>query len=118
MNFTVALTTPVMFENIGYKTYIVFMVFCIVGFLYSVFLLPEVRLYRVGSKVPRITLTRSQLKGLSLEQVDAIFNDTSGAEDRERRERVAKQIGLDKAAADVQHAEKAHGATPDQSKLV
>ena len=99
MNFTVALTTPVMFQNIGYGTYLVFMGFCIIGFLYSVFLLPE-------------------LKGLSLEDVDRIFKDNSGAEDRERRERVAKQIGLDKAAADVQHAEKTQGATADESRIV
>jgi len=91
MNFTVALTTPVMFRTIGYGTYLVFMGFCIIGFLYSVFLLPE-------------------LKGLSLEEVDAIFNDKSGAEDRARRERVAKQIGLDKIAQDVQHSEKAGNA--------
>lgn len=64
------------------------MVFCIVGFIYAVFILPE-------------------LKGLSLEEVDSIFNDRSGAEDRERRERIAKQIGLDKAAADVRHDENA-----------
>lgn len=92
MNFTVALTTPIMFDNIGYKTYLVFMAFCIVGFIYSVFILPE-------------------LKGLSLEEVDAIFNDQSGAEDRARRERVAKQIGLDKIANDVQHSEKATNPT-------
>ena len=42
MNFTVALTTPIMFDTIGYKTYLVFMSFCIVGFIYSVFILPEV----------------------------------------------------------------------------
>jgi hypothetical protein len=92
MNFTVALTTPIMFNTIGYGTYLVFMGFCIIGFLYSVFLLPE-------------------LKGLSLEDVDAIFNDKSGAEDRARRERVAKQIGLDKIAQDVQHSEKVGGAS-------
>lgn len=86
MNFTVAEVTPVMFDNIGYGTYLVFMAFCILGFLYAWILLPE-------------------LKGLSLEQVDAIFNDKSGTEDRERRERVAKQIGLDKLAQNVQHKE-------------
>ena len=75
-----------MFDNIGYGTYLVFMAFCILGFLYAWILLPE-------------------LKGLSLEQVDAIFNDKSGTEDRERRERVAKQIGLDKLAQNVQHKE-------------
>lgn len=78
--------TPIMFDNIGYRTYLVFMCFCVVGLIYAVFILPE-------------------LKGLSLEEVDAIFNDQSGAEDRARRERVAKQIGLDKAAQDVQHRE-------------
>ncbi|BEI86150.1 hypothetical protein CcaverHIS002_0604370 [Cutaneotrichosporon cavernicola] len=84
MNFTVAMVTPVMIENIGYKTYIVFMCFCIVGLLYAIFLLPE-------------------LKGLTLEEVDHIFHDTSGAEDLARRERVAKQVGLDKIAAQAEH---------------
>jgi len=86
MNFTVALVTPVMFRTITWRTYMVFMVFCLIGLFYAVVLLPE-------------------LKGLSLEEVDAIFKDTSGAEDRARRERVAKQIGLDKVAQDVQHKE-------------
>ncbi|KAK4683736.1 MFS transporter, SP family, sugar:H+ symporter, partial [Tremellales sp. Uapishka_1] len=85
MNFTVGTVTPIMITNIGYKTYIVFLVFCVLGFIYAVFILPE-------------------LKGLSLEEVDAIFNDVSGAEDRARRERVAKQIGLDKITEQV-HAE-------------
>lgn len=44
-----------MIQNIGYKTYIVFMCFCIVGLLYSIFILPE-------------------LKGLSLEEVDKVGN--------------------------------------------
>ncbi|BEJ16987.1 hypothetical protein CspHIS471_0603880 [Cutaneotrichosporon sp. HIS471] len=84
MNFTVAMVTPVMIENIGYKTYIVFMCFCIFGLIYAIFLLPE-------------------LKGLTLEEVDHIFNDTSGVEDQARRERVAKQVGLDKIGAQVEH---------------
>ncbi|OCF59457.1 galactose transporter [Kwoniella mangroviensis CBS 10435] len=88
MNFTVAMVTPHMLSSITWKTYIVFMCFCIVGFLYAVFVLPE-------------------LKGLSLEEVDRIFHDDTGAEDRARRERVAKQIGLDKVAQDIQHKEKA-----------
>jgi len=92
MNFTVALTTPVMFRTVGvrgYGTYLIFMAFCIIGFLYAWLLLPE-------------------LKGKSLEEVDAIFKDTSGAEDAARRERIAKQIGLDKVAQEVKHEE--HGA--------
>lgn len=64
------------------------MCFCVVGFIYATVILPE-------------------LKGLSLEEVDGIFHDRSGAEDRQRRERIAKQIGLDKAAQDVRHDETA-----------
>ncbi|KAE8540573.1 hypothetical protein D1P53_003524 [Cryptococcus gattii VGV] len=91
MNFTVAMVTPHMIESIGYKTYIVFMCFCVVGFFYSIFILPE-------------------LKGLSLEEVDQLFHDTSGAEDRARRDRIAAQIGLDKVANQIQHREKANDA--------
>ncbi|WVQ74079.1 hypothetical protein IAR50_003663 [Cryptococcus sp. DSM 104548] len=99
MNFTVAMVTPHMIDTIGYKTYIVFMCFCVVGFLYSVFLLPE-------------------LKGLSLEEVDRIFKDTSGAEDRERRERIAAQIGLDKVANEVQHREKVEPEHKEGGEIV
>ena len=87
MNFTVAMITPHMIGSIGYKTYIVFMCFCIVGFFFSIFILPE-------------------LKGLSLEEIDNVFNDDSGVEDRARRERIAAQIGLDKVADQIQHQEK------------
>ncbi|KAL7420152.1 hypothetical protein Q5752_005118 [Cryptotrichosporon argae] len=82
MNFTVAEVTPPMITNIGYKTYLVFMTFCVTGFLFVWFFLPE-------------------LKGLSLEEIDRIFHDRSGAEDAERRERVARELGLDKLATDV-----------------
>jgi hypothetical protein len=77
-------------DNIGYKTYIIFMVFMIIAALWSVFLLPE-------------------LKGLTLEEVDRVFKDSSGQEDRERAARVAKQIGLDKLAerAAIEHKEDA-----------
>ncbi|OXC81159.1 hypothetical protein C344_06642 [Cryptococcus neoformans AD1-7a] len=87
MNFTVAMITPHMIGSIGYKTYIVFMCFCVVGFFFSIFILPE-------------------LKGLSLEEIDKVFNDDSGVEDRARRERIAAQIGLDKVAGQIQHQEK------------
>ncbi|KGB80086.3 hypothetical protein I307_05842 [Cryptococcus deuterogattii 99/473] len=87
MNFTVAMITPHMIGSIGYKTYIVFMCFCVFGFFFSIFILPE-------------------LKGLSLEEIDQLFHDTSGVEDRARRERIAAQIGLDKVAGQIQHHEK------------
>jgi sugar porter (SP) family MFS transporter len=90
MNFTVATITPLAIDNIGYKTYIIFMVFMICAALWSLFILPE-------------------LKGLTLEEVDRVFKDSSGQEDRERAARVAKQIGLDKLAerAAIEHKEDA-----------
>lgn len=92
MNFTVATVTPVMIDNIGYKTYIVFMCFMIFAMFWSTVILPE-------------------LKGLSLLQIDEIFNDTTAAEDEARREKIAKQIGLDKlqAQAQIEHKEDAVG---------
>lgn len=58
----------------------------IVGVFYAVFLLPE-------------------LRNKSLEEIDEVFQDASGREDRERRERVAKQIGLDKVQDEIMHRE-------------
>lgn len=76
MNFTVAQVTPIMITNIGYKTFIVFMCFCVLGFFWAWLILPE-------------------LKGLSLEELDAVFKDQSSAADRLRRERIANQLGVD-----------------------
>lgn len=86
MNFAVAQVTPVMLANIGYKTFIVFMCFCILGFFWAFFLLPE-------------------LKGLSLEEIDELFKDNTSANDRERRERIAKEVDLMKAVVEVEHNE-------------
>lgn len=77
MNFVVATITPLSLDNIGYRTYIMFMCFMIAGALWAAFLLPE-------------------LKGKSLEDIDQFFKDNSGAEDAARRQKIAKQIGLDK----------------------
>lgn len=66
-----------MIDNIGYKTYLVFMSFMVAAMFWSVLVLPE-------------------LKGLSPLQIDEVFNDTTAAEDEARRERIAKEIGLDK----------------------
>ncbi|OQE26626.1 hypothetical protein PENSTE_c005G02485 [Penicillium steckii] len=75
MNFAVAQVTPVMLASIGYRTWIVFMCFCVLGLIWVYFVLPE-------------------LKGLSLEEIDAVFADEASAEDRLRRERIADELGL------------------------
>lgn len=75
MNFAVAEVTPVMITNIGYKTFIVFMCFFVLGLLWVYFVLPE-------------------LKGLTLEEIDGVFADEVSAEDRYRRERIADELGV------------------------
>ncbi|KAJ9099933.1 hypothetical protein QFC21_003938 [Naganishia friedmannii] len=91
-NFAVASVTPVMIKNIGYKTYIVFMCFMIFAMFWSAIILPE-------------------LRGLSPQQIDEVFHDTTSTEDEIRREKIARQIGLDKlhAQAEVEHQEDAPG---------
>ncbi|KAJ5087533.1 hypothetical protein N7456_011149 [Penicillium angulare] len=79
MNFAVAQVTPVMISNIGYKTWLVFMCFCVTGLLWVYFFLPE-------------------LKGLTLEEIDAVFADEASAEDRLRRDRIANELGVHEMA--------------------
>lgn len=89
MNFAVAQVTPVMITNIGYKTFIVFMSFCVAGFFWALLVLPE-------------------LKGLSLEEIDAVFLGSSPVQEIQRRESIARETGLDKAidmVGKVEHAE-------------
>ena len=77
MNFVVATITPIALDNIGYKTYIIFLCLMIVALFWSAVLLPE-------------------LKNKSLEEIDAFFRDQSGAEDAARRAKIARQLGMDK----------------------
>ncbi|PYH63702.1 putative galactose transporter [Aspergillus vadensis CBS 113365] len=79
MNFAVAQVTPVMITNIGYKTFIVFFCYCALGLVRVYFVLPE-------------------LKGLSLEEIDAVFADEISTEDRLRRERIADELGIHNVA--------------------
>lgn len=64
MNFVVATITPISLENIGYKTYIIFMSFMIFGIFWAAFLLPE-------------------LKGKSLEEVGFGFGFARGPTETE-----------------------------------
>ncbi|EOO01193.1 putative high-affinity glucose protein [Phaeoacremonium minimum UCRPA7] len=63
-NFTVGITTPPMLENIGYKTYVFFAIMCGVAGVWALLLVPET-------------------KGKTLEDLDVMFGDTSGQNEKE-----------------------------------
>jgi sugar porter (SP) family MFS transporter len=62
-NFTVGIATPPMINSIGYGTYIFFAFFCGLSGVWAVLLVPET-------------------KGKTLEQMDLMFGDNSGQEER------------------------------------
>jgi len=77
-NFIVGQVTPSMMSHLRFGTFIFFGVFSFLGGLFIMFFVPET-------------------KGLSLEEMDEVFGDTSrtGLQDAERHAVIAKRIGLD-----------------------
>ena len=63
-DFVVGISTPSMLQNIGYGTYVFFAVMCFLAGLWAFFLVPE-----TGGK--------------TLEELDEVFGDTSGQEERD-----------------------------------
>jgi len=76
-NFIVGQVTPSMMEHITYGTFIFFGLFSLMGGAFIHFLVPET-------------------KGLTLEEMDLAFGDSSGtaAADRERMAEISQRIGL------------------------
>ena len=70
-NFTVGIATPPMLQSIGYGAYVFFACFCGMAGLWATFLVPET-------------------KGKTLEQIDELFGDTSGYEERAMLEEAAQ----------------------------
>ncbi|KAF2015186.1 general substrate transporter [Aaosphaeria arxii CBS 175.79] len=79
-NFIIGLVTPDMLETIGYGTYLFFAGFALVAFFFTWFLIPET-------------------KGKSLEEMDAVFGDTTAHEEKTRLYTIAANLGLDEAEA-------------------
>lgn len=75
MNFVVGQVTPNMLDKLKFGTYIFFAAFCLIMFLWVYFFLPETR-YK------------------SMEEMDLVFGDNSGAVDRERMQEIMAEIGL------------------------
>ncbi|BFZ65070.1 hypothetical protein YB2330_006233 [Saitoella coloradoensis] len=79
-NFIVGQVTPTMLTHMRFGTYIFFGSLTFLGAMYVLFLVPET-------------------KSLTLEEMDLLFQDKSGisSQDRERQDRINREIGLDAA---------------------
>jgi hypothetical protein len=89
-NFIIGLVTPDMLETIGYGTYLFFAGFALIAFFFTWFVIPET-------------------KGKSLEEMDAVFGDTTAHEEKTRLYNIAQSLGLAEAenAAFDEKAQKA-----------
>jgi hypothetical protein len=67
-----------MLETIGYGTYLFFAGFALLAFFFTWFLIPET-------------------KGKSLEDMDAVFKDTTAHEEKTRLFNIAQSLGLEEA---------------------
>ncbi|KAH7232480.1 general substrate transporter [Fusarium solani] len=63
-NFVVGVATPPMLESIGFGTYVFYAFWCLLAVVWAYYLVPET-------------------KGKSLEEMDEVFGDTSGREEKE-----------------------------------
>ncbi|KAH7067328.1 general substrate transporter [Paraphoma chrysanthemicola] len=79
-NFIIGLVTPDMLETIGYGTYLFFAAFALIAFFFTWFIIPET-------------------KGKSLEEMDAVFGDTTAHEEKTRLYNIAQSLGLEEAEA-------------------
>ncbi|KAH4066028.1 hypothetical protein HBH50_154120 [Parastagonospora nodorum] len=77
-NFIIGLVTPDMLETIGYGTYLFFAAFALIAFFFTWFLIPET-------------------KGKTLEEMDAVFKDTTAHEEKTRLYNIAQTLGLEEA---------------------
>lgn len=69
-----------MIESIGYGTYLFFAAFALIAFAFTWFIIPET-------------------KGRSLEEMDAVFGDTTAHEEKTRLYTIAASLGLEEAEA-------------------
>lgn len=82
MNFVVGQVTPNMLDKLKFGTYIFFAAFCLLMFLWVLFLVPETR-YK------------------TLEEMDMVFGDNSGQVDQERMREIMAEIGLERPEDDA-----------------
>ena len=88
-NFIIGLVTPDMIEAISYGTYLFFAAFALIAFAFAWFVILET-------------------KGKPLEEMDAVFGDTTAHEEKTWSYTIAPSLGLEEAeaAADDEKLEK------------
>lgn len=72
-NFIIGLVTPPMILNIGYGTYVFFAIFCLLSFVWAIFLCPET-------------------SHKTLEEMDEVFKDHSGRQEVERKQSLRAEL--------------------------
>ncbi|CAE6427073.1 unnamed protein product [Rhizoctonia solani] len=100
-NFIVGQVTPSMMEHITYGTFIFFGLFSLMGGAFIHFMVPET-------------------KGLTLEEMDLAFGDSSGtaAADRERMAEISNRIGLSRLIGESEKGYEKHNAGLDEKRSV
>ncbi|KAH7345692.1 general substrate transporter [Rhizoctonia solani] len=100
-NFIVGQVTPSMMEHITYGTFIFFGLFSLMGGAFVYFMVPET-------------------KGLTLEEMDIAFGDSSGtaAADRERMTEISNRIGLSSLIGESAGGHVKHDVTVDEKRSV
>jgi hypothetical protein len=86
-NFIIGLITPPLVQNTGYGTYVFFCVFCVFSFVWTWFFVPETN-------------------GRTLEEMDEVFQDNTGSDERDQRSRIEATIWSHVAANPRQNAER------------
>ncbi|OGE51022.1 hypothetical protein PENARI_c015G02726 [Penicillium arizonense] len=86
-NFIIGLITPPLVQNTGYGTYVFFCVFCVLSFVWTWFFVPETN-------------------GRTLEEMDEVFQDNTGSDERDQRSRIEATIWSHVAANPRQNAER------------
>ena len=113
-NFIIGLVTPDMLETIGYGTYIFFAAFALIAFVFTWFLIPETKVSDFLNSMVKARADSSQ--GKSLEQMDAVFGDTTAHEEKARLFAIASNLGLreaEAAAHDVKSEKALHTETSE-----
>ena len=72
-NFAIGVCVPPMIESLGFGTYVFFGVWCLIAGIFGYFLVPETA-------------------GKTLEQMDEVFKDNSGAEELELKREIVRRL--------------------------